>query len=463
MRGSLQRFALSLNGANGGDRDYVSFGSGSQLQPIDAFTFFARLLQYDGSAGRTVATHGKWGTDQMRFSIGQGSPYGHYNVRLAPNGVDGTTPLFRTPLGIAELNGQPEHSLAAVFDGRAAAAYRARLALGIDGKHTVYSTDNGGVISGTIPASLIVSSEDLVLGQWPVAEGETLNGITPWHGRIWDVQMWERALSDAELLAVHNGEVIRRGRIIGPEDYRSGENVWPNAERLGDGALLPSGTGPGWALVGWHGRTAEGLIVAPVGDSVHEGSQYAGGRRVQFYNRAWSEGIPISFAGSRSNGPAELNDRRHESQSGRTIQQMTTAAASAGWAHVYWIAGGATNSLLADDSLTATALRDLMRSCVRAHLAINPDAHVMLGGVVHDSGASRRQRVLDYHALLPALADEFVPGRVVVADPFPRFAAGGGDFPDLSHPGRAGYDKEVSDVWWPAFLRCFDAIHRRFG
>src|SRR6476620_7017518 len=58
--------------------------------------------------------------------------------------------------------------------------------------------------------------------------------------------------------------------------------------------------------------------VMPLGDSITDGFTFAGGYRVQFYNRLVADGLTSSldFVGSQSNGPASLLDREHEGHTG---------------------------------------------------------------------------------------------------------------------------------------------------
>jgi len=53
----------------------------------------------------------------------------------------------------------------------------------------------------------------------------------------------------------------------------------------------------------------------PLGDSITDGMNVAGGYRIKLWESIKSAGANVDFVGSMSNGPASLTDKNHEGHS----------------------------------------------------------------------------------------------------------------------------------------------------
>ncbi len=64
------------------------------------------------------------------------------------------------------------------------------------------------------------------------------------------------------------------------------------------------------------------IKVMPLGDSITDGMNLAGGYRIKLWKNITGNGQSVDFVGSGNNGPAELGDKDHEGHSGWTISQI---------------------------------------------------------------------------------------------------------------------------------------------
>lgn len=62
--------------------------------------------------------------------------------------------------------------------------------------------------------------------------------------------------------------------------------------------------------------------VMPLGDSITDGVNMAGGYRIKLWNSIITSGLTVDFVGSMSNGPSSLGDKNHEGHSGYRIDQI---------------------------------------------------------------------------------------------------------------------------------------------
>jgi hypothetical protein len=72
-----------------------------------------------------------------------------------------------------------------------------------------------------------------------------------------------------------------------------------------------------------------GVKIMPLGDSITDGFNVAGGYRIELWNKLVADNHRVDFVGSMVNGPATLGDRDHEGHSGWTIAQID--AQITGW------------------------------------------------------------------------------------------------------------------------------------
>ncbi|CAM5697292.1 hypothetical protein SANTM175S_00159 [Streptomyces antimycoticus] len=80
--------------------------------------------------------------------------------------------------------------------------------------------------------------------------------------------------------------------------------------------LVPLGTGTARA------ESNGGVKVMPLGDSITDGFNVAGGYRVGLWQKFTAGRYKVDFVGSLFNGPAGLGDHDHEGHSGWTIKQI---------------------------------------------------------------------------------------------------------------------------------------------
>jgi lysophospholipase L1-like esterase len=190
--------------------------------------------------------------------------------------------------------------------------------------------------------------------------------------------------------------------------------------------------------------------VMPLGDSITDGLQSSGGYRSDLWQYMRADGMNPDFVGSRSSGPAQLDDRDDEGHPGWRIRQLSQHASA--WLLEYRpgivLLQIGTNDVIQRSGLAAapsrlSALLDLITTTV-------PSAQVYVATITPLASRANDRRARAYNAAIPGLVSaKAAAGRHVhVVD---MHAALSKD--DLSgdgiHPTSGGYAK-MAATWYSA-------------
>jgi len=190
-----------------------------------------------------------------------------------------------------------------------------------------------------------------------------------------------------------------------------------------------------------------GVRVMPLGDSITDGFNVAGGYRIDLWRQFVAGGYTIDFVGSQFNGPASLGDHDHQGLTGWRIDQLDANV-------VNWLQATTprtvllhigTNDIiqnvdLANAPARLSALVDKITNTV-------PDAEVFVATVVPLSGQDAAVRA--FNSAIPAMVQSKASAgrRVHLVDMYSALTTA--DLADGIHPSLAGYDK-MAAVWFRA-------------
>ena len=199
-------------------------------------------------------------------------------------------------------------------------------------------------------------------------------------------------------------------------------------------------------------RAATAIKVMPLGDSITDGFTFAGGYRVQFYNRLVADGLTgsLDFVGSQSNGPASLLDREHEGHTGWHVADI--AANIDAWMNsaspsiVMLMIG--TNDILHSQYTGASTRLSALIDQICAKLPAGGKLYVStiptLGSATYGSYITL---VDQYNADIPGIVQSKVAAGkpVYLVDMHSVITAS--DLSDEIHPSEAGYAK-MGNAWY---------------
>jgi lysophospholipase L1-like esterase len=231
---------------------------------------------------------------------------------------------------------------------------------------------------------------------------------------------------------------------------QGGATSAPDAGRGG------SGGGDGAAAGGSGGGNAsfdpcpasEPCKIMPLGDSITEGTGFAGGYRGKLYTKAVANGKNITFVGSlKTNPPTGITGfpTSHEGHFAWTIQQIDDIIPTPTLnvsPHIVLLHIG-TNDINQKLSGAPTRLKSLITQIVTAV----PGALVVVAQVIPISGST--SAVQAYNAEIPAIVQEQASGgkHVILVDQYTGFPTS--ELGDGVHPNEAGYTR-MADTWFAA-------------
>ncbi|MBN2441782.1 MAG: hypothetical protein JXJ04_10560 [Spirochaetales bacterium] len=186
--------------------------------------------------------------------------------------------------------------------------------------------------------------------------------------------------------------------------------------------------------------------IMPLGDSITDGFNVAGGYRIKLWSLIQNMGATIDFVGSMSNGPSELGDKNHEGHSGWTISQIDTNIN--GWMDTYSpriiLLHIGTNDMIGGGSGAPARLSTLIdKICAK----LSSGGKLYVSTIVPMSSSDSAVRT--FNAQIPGIVQDKVNSGKPVYLVEMYSALTTSDLADGVHPNRTGYDK-MADVWFNA-------------
>ena len=218
----------------------------------------------------------------------------------------------------------------------------------------------------------------------------------------------------------------------------------------GGGATGTGGTAAG-GTTGFDPCPASGQCkIMPLGDSITDGTGYAGGYRVELFAKAIADKKNITFVGSLSNGPNTVSGvtfpKSHEGHFGWTIGQVDDLIPDPALnvaPHIVLLHLG-TNDI---NQNIASAAPDRLGSLIDQIVADLPDALVVVAKIIPEP--SKASAISTYNAAIPGVVQARANAgkHVILVDQFTGFPSS--ELGDGVHPNQAGYAR-MAGVWYEA-------------
>lgn len=207
-----------------------------------------------------------------------------------------------------------------------------------------------------------------------------------------------------------------------------------------------------WSLTlpqGVQAQAGTPVRVMPLGDSITDGFNVAGGYRIQFYNRLAADGLTgsLNFVGSMSNGPASLLDREHEGHTSWHIADLANNID--GWMtthtpKIVMLMIGA-NDILHSQFPNATTRLSSLIDQICAKLPAGGKLYV--AQITPLADPAYNDLVNQYNAAIPGIVQSKVNQGKPVFLVNMNSVVTLNDLADGIHPSATGYDK-MGNAWY---------------
>lgn len=217
----------------------------------------------------------------------------------------------------------------------------------------------------------------------------------------------------------------------------------------GTGGQAGGSSGAGGA--GFEPCPASGVCkIMPLGDSITDGTGYAGGYRVELFAKAVADQKSITFVGSLSNGPNTVSGvtfpKSHEGHFGWTISQVDGLIPDPALnpsPHIVLLHLG-TNDI---NQNMLSGAPDRLGSLIDQIIAKLPSALIVVAKIIPEPSQASGITTLN-NAIPPLVQTRASAGKhVILVDQFTGFPSS--ELGDGVHPNQAGYAR-MAGVWYTA-------------
>ena len=189
-----------------------------------------------------------------------------------------------------------------------------------------------------------------------------------------------------------------------------------------------------------------GVKIMPLGDSITDGFNVAGGYRIELWNKLAAGNHTVDFVGSMSNGPASLGDRDHEGHSGWTISQIDAQITG-------WMRTSQPRTILlhigTNDMYNASQAPAQLSALLDRITTLAPDTEVFVATLV--PFPRNAQNVQGFNAQIPGIVKTRADaGKHVHLVDMSRVT--NNDLADGIHPNATGYAK-MAAAWYEALVK----------
>jgi len=188
----------------------------------------------------------------------------------------------------------------------------------------------------------------------------------------------------------------------------------------------------------------------PLGDSITEGTGYAGGYRVELFAKAVADKKNITFVGSLANGPNTVSGvsfpKSHEGHFGWTIKQVDDLIPDPALnpAPQIVLLHLGTNDI--NQSMLSGA-PERLGSLIDQIVSKLPSALIVVAKIIPEP--SKASDIANFNNAVPPIVQTRANAgkHVILVDQFTGFPAS--ELGDGVHPNQAGYAR-MAGVWYPA-------------
>ncbi len=218
----------------------------------------------------------------------------------------------------------------------------------------------------------------------------------------------------------------------------------------GEGGTGEGGTGTGGAPGFDPCPTTDLCKIMPLGDSITDGTGYDGGYRVQLFARAIADDKNITFVGSLSNGPDQIDGvdfpQSHEGHFAWTINQvdgLIPDPALGPEPHIVLLHLG-TNDV---NQNQVSGAADRLGSLIDQIVERLPDTLIVVAKIIPEP--SQANGIDTYNAAVPGVVQSRIDQgkHLLLIDQFTGFPTS--ELGDGVHPNQAGYER-MGNVWYEA-------------